>query len=574
VEQNQRESDVPVIYLTAFADDATLARVARTGPFAYLLKPYREREIIITIQMALYKTRLERRLRANERRVSAILDVLEECVLTVDAAGRITYLNPAAERVFSRPAAATVVRPAGELLDLREGETQSSLPDILLRALTPGFQTRPAHPLLLVLEHGEKLLVQVETRALAEPGASEAGSVVILRDVTQLHQLEEGIRQAQKLEAVGRLAGGIAHDFNNLLAIINSFADLLLLRTPPGDANEKYFRNIRSAGQRGTELVAQLMTFGRRAPSTPRLVNPADLVGNAQKLLRPLIRENIELAMEGPDAPPLVHLDPGQLEQILVNLCLNARDAIAEEGRITLRLETMACDEAAAAVRNLAEPGTYVVLSVSDTGSGIPEDIRRHIFEPFFTTKEVGKGTGLGLAMVYTLVKQNHGHIEVRSEPGRGSTFSIFLPAATATDSAEPAAPAPVGAPGGNERILLVEDDVNFLECLNGLLVAQGYEICPARDGEEALDCFQRHGGAFDLLLADIVLPKLSGKRLAERLRGKSPGLRVLFMSGYEDSDPTVEVTPGVARLQKPFAMGSLLFVIRHLLDSPAATPA
>jgi PAS domain S-box-containing protein len=568
-----REYDVPLIYLTAFSDQATLERARRTAPFAYLLKPYREKEVLITIEMALYKARLDRVGKATEQRLAATLGALQDYVLTTDATGRVTYLNPAAERVLGRSATDCVGRPLAELLDLRERETRTRLAEITERLLQPGFHTEPMHPLLLMTAQAEGRLVQVQANALAEPEGTAMGRVIILSDVTQLDQLEENIRRAQKLDAVGRLAGGISHDFNNLLAIINSYADLLLLKAKAGDPLEKYYRNIRTAGQRGADLVARLMTFSRRVSSPPQAVNPAEVVREVEKMMRPVIRENIELVVDAPSGLPQLFTDPGQIEQVLVNLCLNARDAIAEAGRITISLATRRFDSLEAARQSLHGPGIYLLLSVADTGCGIASEIREKIFEPFFTTKEVGKGTGLGLAMVYSLIKQNHGRIDVQSEPDKGSVFTIYLPALTAPPTVGVVKEdAPSGLPNGHERILMVEDDPNFADCIKNLLDMHGYTTVSASNGEEALDLFRSHDGNFDLLVSDIVLPKLSGRALAMQLRVQRPELRVLFMSGYENVGSVDKPGAGTDRLQKPFSLNILLERVRCLLDGPAPT--
>ncbi len=565
------ELDVPLIYMTAYSDEATIERARRTAPFAYLLKPYREKEMLITIEMALYKARIDRLGKASEQRLAATLGVLEDYVFTTDAAGRMTYLNPAAERMLGKTAQQCLGHPLGELLDLRERETRTRLPDIVERVLRADFRTNPAHPLVLMKEKNEARLVQIQTNALTETDGLAVGRVVILRDVTLLDELEENIRRAQKLDAVGRLAGGISHDFNNLLAIINSFADLLLLKAQPGDPLEKYYRNIRAAGQRGTDLVSRLMNFSRRAATPPQAVAPAEIVREVEKMMRPLFRENIELVIDVPSGLPQLHTDPGQIEQILVNLCLNARDAIAEAGRITISLASRKHDAQTAAQHSLNGPGIYVLLKVSDTGCGIPSEIRDRIFEPFFTTKEVGKGTGLGLAMVYHFVKQNGGRVEVHSVPGEGTDFTIFLPA---LESDPPTGfvneDAPMESPRGHERVLLVEDDPDFADCVKSLLEVHGYTTVAARSGEEALMQFNQNQGNFDLLVADVVLPKLSGRVLAEQLRKQKPTLRVLLMSGYENVGLFDSSGPGLDQLQKPFSLNTLMVRVRNLLDEPA----
>jgi PAS domain S-box-containing protein len=568
-----RELDVPLIYMTAYSDEATIERARRTAPFAYLLKPYREKEMLITIEMALYKARIDRLGKASEQRLAATLGALEDYVLTTDAAGRLTYLNPAAGKVLGKSAHQCLGQPIGELLDLRERETRTRLPDVIERVLKADFRTNPAHPLVLMKDNGEARLVHIQTNALAETDGRSVGRVVILRDITQLEELEENIRRSQKLDAVGRLAGGISHDFNNLLAIINSFADLLLLKTQPGDPLEKYYRNIRAAGQRGTDLVARLMNFSRRAATPPKAVAPEEIVRDVEKMMRPLFRENIELAIEVSPDLPLLHTDPGQIEQILVNLCLNARDAIAEAGRITISLASRKIDSQSAAHHSLPGPGAYVLLKVSDTGCGIPTEICDRIFEPFFTTKEVGKGTGLGLAMVYHLVKQNGGRVDVHSVPGLGTDFTIFLPALeTHPTPSVPREDAPVVAPHGHERVLLVEDDPDFADCVKSLLENHGYTTVASRSGEDALLRFNEHHGDFDLLVADVVLPKLSGRQLADQLRKQKPKLRVLLMSGYENVGLFDDRGPGLDQLQKPFSLYTLMVRVRSLLDEPALT--
>ena len=260
-----------------------------------------------------------------------------------------------------------------------------------------------------------------------------------------------------------------------------------------------------------------------------------------------------------------------QKEQILVNLCLNARDAITDAGRITIKLSESKFDSLEAARRGLQGPGAYLVLGVIDTGHGIPRDIRERIFEPFFTTKEVGKGTGLGLAMVYSLVKQNRGRIDVESEENKGTTFSIWLPALIAQPVVEKVKEdAPTDTPNGSERVLLVEDDANFSDCIKNLLDLHGYTTVIAGNGEEAVEQFRAHKGNFDLLLTDIVLPKLSGQALAVKLRDQCPQLRVMFMSGYENTGSAEKPGSGMDRLQKPFSLNTLLERVRKLLDGPA----
>jgi two-component system, cell cycle sensor histidine kinase and response regulator CckA len=375
------------------------------------------------------------------------------------------------------------------------------------------------------------------------------------------------------MEAVGRLAGGVAHDFNNLLTAISGYCDLLLHRLPEYSTLRRDVDEIRRAGDRAASLTQQLLAFSRRQVLQPKVLDLNAVVTNMTQMLRRLIGEDIELSMSL--CPDLGHVraDPGQIEQVIVNLAVNARDALPSGGRITVSTANVDILPRDASAHPDIRPGPHVLLSMEDTGLGMNQEVRSHLFEPFFTTKEKGKGTGLGLATVYGIVSQSGGHIRVESAPGRGSAFRIFLPRMDAPGDGARHAPEPDGTripSPGTETVLLVEDEEVVRLLAREILRMNGYTVLEARDGREALLLSEAHPGPIHLMLTDVVMPKMSGRELAERLVPKRPGTRVLYMSGYTD-DAIVRhgvLEDGIAFLQKPFTARTLALKVRDVLDS------
>ena len=389
------------------------------------------------------------------------------------------------------------------------------------------------------------------------------------QDITERRRLEEQLRQSQKMEAVGQLAGGVAHDFNNLLTVILGYSEMLLAMLP-GEAEHlrESLEAIRDAGERAAALTRQLLAFSRKQVLEPRIVNLNDVVAQAEKLLRRLIRENIVLTtVLAPDLE-MVRVDPGQIEQVLMNLAVNARDAMREGGRLTI--ETRMVEVTAQHVGADAEcpPGRYVQLSVTDTGHGMTPEVQARIFEPFFTTKQPGHGTGLGLATVYGIVKQSGGRITVYSEVGFGTALHIFLPAVTGSAVAAVAA-SDEQSHGGAETVLLVEDEQPVRALARQSLERRGYQVLEAGNGREAIEVADSHAGPLHLLITDVVMPEMSGRQLVELLLPRRPGLKVLLMSGYtEDAVVRHGIADAKANfLQKPFTLSGLAKKVRDVLD-------
>jgi signal transduction histidine kinase/CheY-like chemotaxis protein len=390
----------------------------------------------------------------------------------------------------------------------------------------------------------------------------------IMVDITDRKHLETQLQQSRKMEAVGRLAGGIAHDFNNLLTIITGYTDLALSRPAIPLELRADIERIENAAARAAALVRQLLAFSRKQVLQPKTLDLNSIVINLDKLLRRLMDDNIEMTTAVSENVGKVKADPAQIEQVLMNLVVNARDAMPQGGRIVIETSNIDLDSAYADGHASVKPGRYVMLAVSDTGMGMDRDTVAHIFEPFYTTKESGRGTGLGLSTVYGIVKQSGGYIWVYSELGNGSTFKVYLP--RIEDSVDEVAPLPVSLDSqrGSETILLVEDEEAVRDLIQTVLNDQGYNVIPSRDTQHALQIAETFAHEIHLLLTDVVMPGMSGRELAAHITARRRGIRVLFMSGYTDNVITSGgvLEKGITFLQKPFSPGQLTQKVRDVL--------
>jgi two-component system cell cycle sensor histidine kinase/response regulator CckA len=391
----------------------------------------------------------------------------------------------------------------------------------------------------------------------------------VVKDVTERKELEQQFRQSQKMEAVGQLAGGVAHDFNNLLMVINGYAELVLEKLQPDDPRRKQIDEIKKAGNRASTLTRQLLAFSRRQILMPQVVDLNAVVAGMRGMLSRLIGENIELAVIPGSELGRVRVDPGQIEQVILNLVLNARDAMPRGGPLTIETRNIDLDESYTRNHVQSKPGPHVVLAVSDAGIGMDAETQKHIFEPFFTTKERGKGTGLGLSTAYGIVKQSEGSIWVYSEPGRGTTFKIYLPRVDRVAEMPEPIRNPVKSSPGGYTVLLVEDDVAVRGIVRENLTSIGCRVLEAQNGPEAIRIAEEHAGPIHLVLTDVVMPGFNGQELAERLAASRPDTKVLYMSGYTD-DVVVRnalLGPNVAFIQKPFSGQALARKLSELLN-------
>ncbi len=508
-----------------------------------------------------------------------MFEAAPDAMLMVARSGTILLANPEADTLFGRESGALLGLGIDELVPSAVREAHAGLRDGYFAA--PRTRRMGEAPALAALRRdGTEIPVDI---GLASFSFEKRPVVLcIVRDLTAQRRLEESLarteeqfRQAQKMDAIGRLAGGIAHDFNNLLSVILSYSSMLLGDLSPSDPLRTDIQEIHAAAERATSLTRQLLAFGRRQILQPRPVDLGDVVAGLEKMLRRLVGEDIELTLlRGGSA--VVTLDPSQIDQILVNLVANARDAMPRGGKLTVEVARAELDADYAAAHLGVTPGPHVALMVTDTGEGMDAETRARMFEPFFTTKATGKGTGLGLATVFGIVKQSNGHLWVYSEPGRGTTVKVYFPrtdlsAVKRSASSAPSAP-PAEALRGTETILLVEDEEPVRVLARTILRRMGYHVLEAQSGGDALLICEQHGATIHLLLSDVVMPRMSGRQLAERLRAVRPDMRVLYMSGYTENSIVHHgvLDSGVSFLQKPVTPEALARKVREVLDAPA----
>jgi PAS domain S-box-containing protein len=502
-------------------------------------------------------------LRESEERYRLITDHTSDLIGVYDQEGRVLYASPSHRQWLGREPSELLGMNGHDLIHPDDAEVMARLPQDLAAQGEARVTFRCAHA------DGTWRWLEASI-VLASPEA-EGYTISVARDVTRRKQLEAQLLHAQRMESIGRLAGGVAHDFNNLLTAISGYAELALAGLPAQHPIAADLTEIHKAAERATQLTSQLLAFARRQIMEPRVLSLNDLILETERLLRRLIGEDVELTtLPAPELWP-VKVDPGQIEQVLVNLAVNARDAMPSGGRLTIETQNVVLDAAYARSHASVVPGPYVLLAISDTGAGMPPEVQAHAFEPFYTTKETGKGTGLGLATCYGIVKQHGGNIWVSSEPGQGATFTIYLPRADTL--AEPPAhtTGPASAPGGSETVLLVEDNTAVRELAARVLRAQGYTVLEAAHGGDALRVAQGYTGDLQLLLTDAVMPEMGGRALAGQLMARYPNLRVLYISGYTDEAILRhgELNSGVALLQKPFTPAALARKVRDVLDAP-----
>jgi PAS domain S-box-containing protein len=500
-------------------------------------------------------------LRRSEQLYRRVVEASQEGVWVVDADGRTTFANARLAQMLGCGRDELLARPVYDFVGDAERGAAEVAAERCRRGAAEQFDFKFRRP------DGSDLWALVSTTPLTDPDGACTGALGMLTDLTDRRRLEEQFLQAQKMEAVGRLAGGVAHDFNNLLTVILSYGELLRGRLADPEDLGMVEEITRAVGQAGS-LTRQLLAFGRKGVVQPRVLDLGAAVAQTQKMLRRLIGEDVELAVTRAPGPAPVKADPGQLEQVLLNLAINARDAMPQGGRLTVEVQVVELDGAYAATHLRVRPGAFALLAVSDTGCGMDAATQARAFEPFFTTKGE-KGTGLGLATVYGIVEQAGGHVTVYSEVARGTTFKVYLPLAAAGAEAPEVRPPAGPPPGGSETVLLAEDEGVVRTLARKVLEGHGYTVLEAGDGREALRLAALHAGPVHLLLTDLVMPGACGREVAERLRDLRPGLRVLYMSGYTDD---AVVRHGVLEaeadfLQKPFTPEALARKVREVLS-------
>jgi len=548
----------------SLAGDIVLAGLGVALAMVWLTNVWLVPAIIAPLVLSYRSIRLLGRARDSEERFRTMFEAAPIGMIVRDLDGKLLSTNPAFEQMVGFSSAEL------ERLDPFAAE-DAELMRTLNEELLDGTRDSLEQEQRFIAKDGSERWGRVDVTLVRDAGRRPQFVLSMVQDVTQHKLLEDQLRQAQKMEAIGRLAGGVAHDFNNLLTAISGYANLVLDRLRERDSDlVEDVREIDKASQRAHSLTRQLLAFSRKQLLQPQILNINDVVGDMDTMLRRLIGENIEVATVYGSGLARVQADPGQLQQVIINLVVNARDEMPSGGTLSIETanEIVSPDEASRH-GSYMQPGSFVTLTIRDTGRGMDSETKARLFEPFFTRKGVGKGTGLGLATVYGIVKQSEGFINVESEPGEGASFTICLPAVLASvPTPAPKESAPEPTPGGVESILLVEDEDMVRRYVATVLGGAGYRVLAAADGQEAL----RIAGSeqVDLLLSDVVMPKISGPELAERL-----SLPVLFMSGYTGDliEQHEMLQPGVAYIQKPFTAGDLKRKVREALDESRETP-
>ncbi|HKD50014.1 MAG TPA: ATP-binding protein [Candidatus Acidoferrum sp.] len=557
---------VPFVLLVSESQKQPARQMLGVGADECLVKETLNQDLLQrTLRYSIERNRAENSVRQWEKRFEDLFDNTKDILFTMNLEGNLTSLNKTAEEVIGWPRNEVLEKNIKAFV----APEHASLCNEVMRSIV-GEEPLQHFEIAVLRKDARKVLLEVSARLIRSNGNKDCIQG-IARDVTERRQLENMVRQSQKLEAIGRLSGGLAHDFNNLLCVINGHTELLTEALQPGDPAIRNVTQIRKAADSAAALTRQLLAFSRRQVFHPQVVNLNAIVTETERLLTRLIDEHIEFHTALDHALGRVSVDPIQVEQVIINLVLNARDAMPKGGKLTI--ETCNVDLAEDQQSKLSQipAGKYVVLALTDTGCGMNEETQCRIFEPFYTTKEMGKGTGLGLATVYGIVKQSGGFIWVSSEEGRGTTFKVYFPR-VASPLTEARQGRHTESSKGTETILVVEDAEPLRALTKEFLKDSGYTVLEAANGDEAIRIAQSYPGSIDLLLTDVVMPRMGGKSLVEQTARLRPHTRVLYMSGYPN-DGIVQagfLGSGVALLEKPFTREILSKRVRQALDEAA----
>ncbi len=564
------QHDVPIVYLTANSDEATMQRAKVTDPFGFMIKPFEERALHAGIEMALYKHKAEKRTREREQWLATTLRSIADAVVTTDAEGQVTFLNAMAETLSGWTQEQSYGRPYSEVFSIIDETTRKPPSEVAGAVLTQGLTLSHVNHSLLLSRDGSERHIEYSVAPIRQDNHQVTGCVIVFSDASKRRQLEAELRQSQKMEAIGKLAGSIAHDFNNAITAVMGYSSLILSRLPVGSSLHDDAGQILRAAEHSARLTRQLLAFSRKQVLHPVCLDLGVAVREMQGLLRRLIHENIALTITAEEPLWGIKADPGNIEQLVLNMAVNARDAMPDGGQLHISLTKVNLSSEAATAMRGARVGEFVCLKVADTGTGMSQELIEHIFEPFFTTKGMDKGTGLGLSTCEGIVRQTEGFISVASEVGAGTVFSIYFPRSTAPLLAEPTTDmeSPVSQ-GGSGTILLVEDEEAVRMLAARVLEELGYTVLEAGDGHAALKLLSERKVGVDLIITDMVMPELSGRELIERISAVNGVPKVLYMSGYTDDDLIRDgvFEEEIAFLQKPFTPDILARKVRETMN-------
>jgi PAS domain S-box-containing protein len=568
-------SHVPIIVLTGLADKTLALKAVREGAQDYLVKSRIDNNLLVrAVRYAIERKRVEKALLESQRTLEAVVETAPSLIVLTDPEGQILLFNRACEELTGYKREEVLGKTIPELFLPPEW-----IPVVQKRFADPyAPEVQAPHENPWKTKSGKERPIEWRCTVLPSPKDGRPCILGTGIDITErkraekeMAELQEQLRQSQRMEAIGQLAGGVAHDFNNLLTIIKGNSQLSLMGLKGEDPSlRRNIEEIMKATDRASGLIRQLLAFSRSQVMEMKVIDLNMLITDLDTMLRRVIGEDIELAIQLAEDVGRVRTDPGQIEQVILNLAVNARDAMSEGGKLIIKTQNVEIDEDYVWAHVGVTSGSYAMLSITDTGCGMTPEVKDHLFEPFFTTKEVGKGTGLGLSTAYGIVKQSRGNICAYSEPGRGTTFKIYLPRVDEPLKEMSERVLRKESPRGNETILIVEDQEEVRKLTVQILRRQGYTVFEASHGEEAMRVAQGHAEeGIDLLLTDVVMPGMSGRELAEKLGFLLPKMKVLYMSGYTD-DAIVRhgvLEEGVNCLQKPFTLDSLARKVREVLD-------
>ena len=564
----RHDSRIPIIFLGEPINKSTIEAAIQAGAcHSATENKQSESGEALTIPNVLDGSSAEQQHQKSEETLRKLWRSVEQSadtVIIMDRSGVMEYVNPAFEALTGY----SLQEAVGQTLGILKSEQQAGeLYEEMWNTVLSGNVFRG-----IVMDrkkNGETLILEKALTPLRDGDGKITHFISTGRDITERRQLESDLRQAQKMDAIGRLAGGVAHDFNNLLLVISAYAELMLDSLAQEDPLRRNVDEIITASRRAADLTRQLLAFGRKQLQLLQVLDLNTVIGEITRMLPRLIGEDIELVFVPGQDLGKVKADPVQIEQVVMNLAANARDAMPGGGTLTVETATVQVDGSYVQRHSIVPEGDYVLLTVTDSGQGIATEHLPHIFEPFYTTKEAGKGTGLGLATVYGIVKQNNGFVWVYSEPGLGSTFKIYLPLVRSSRSEVRTAKPAELSPRGCETLLLVEDEASVRQAARQFLSQSGYTVLDANDGADALRASRQHRGPIHLMITDVVMPKMAGPKLAELLADERPDMKVLFVSGYAEKTVlqhgTVDLTTGF--LQKPFSLKTLARKVREVLE-------
>ena len=513
----------------------------------------------------------EKELKTKEENLRVTLNSLKEGVVVTDVDGNITRINKSAEELLKISEKDAFGRNLDSFLSLSDVRTHEPVKQLCHTSFFSNESEGFSNHFILNDTDGNERHILLSCAPVRNEGDMVSGIVIVFHDISREHHLQEQLRHSDKMNAIGKLAGGVAHDFNNMLGIIIGYSDLAMEKAKSDSEVSEYLTHVVDAAHRSAQLTRQLLVFARKQSIAPKLLDLNEVIGNILNMLKQLLGENIEISWKPCKEKAVVKMDTGQVDQILANLCVNARDAIEDNGEIIIETEKISLTEEYCSFNSDAVPGDYILLAVSDNGTGMSREVISRVFEPFYTTKPSEKGTGIGLSTVFGIVKQNGGFISVYSEPGHGSTFRIFIPQAEQATAVEnkPLKEIPDDLPG-SETIIVVEDQESLLNTATMILSGSGYNVLPAKSSLEAIQIAEDYKMNIDLLFSDLILPEMNGYKLYRYIIKSHPGIKKLFTSGYtenaanfiEDADMETEF------ISKPYTKKELLLKIRKLLDN------